>query len=252
MEDHPRNMIHKAIKKTCHFLSLLKSREKTGISDWVRQKKGMLIISIIILLIIVVGSYFLYAKEVTSHAVSSRNKIAFDEKDKKNVRGSQPLVQQLNDIAIKMASIEHHLAADPLVYIEKVQADLGHLKQEAAQLAAESRQMISNQIQQSTVDLTQHLTVMNARLEKLEQEKKQAVYLQPSNLPFQIQHIDNIQQHNVVTVYYDNTTFPLDIGDYLASWKLIAADFSRQKAEFMNNKQQYVVVDLNQVNEKKG
>jgi hypothetical protein len=236
MEDYSKNSSHPKIqmtKKRSHFLLPFHSR-------LIKQQKALLVIGAILTGMMMVGGYAWHENFFVSTTIH-----------KKNGNDHRQLVQQLNEVAIKMAAIEHHLATDPLIYIEKIQLDLAKLKERTEQVALESRQVISHQIEQATLDLNQHLTVLTARLEKLEKEKTQAVYLFPSSLPFEIQHIDTIQQSTIVTVYYDNTTFPLEVGDYLAGWKLISVDFTEQKAEFINQKRQHVVVDLNHLNEKK-
>jgi hypothetical protein len=59
-------------------------------------------------------------------------------------------------------------------------------------------------------------------------------------------------QNNVVTLNYNNTVFPIGIDNYVAGWKLIRADFTKQQAEFINKKNQHVIVDLNRMQERGG
>lgn len=117
-------------------------------------------------------------------------------------------------------------------------------------LSSESNQLMTRQIQESTASLQKQLKVIQHQLDQLKEAQKHIKYLKVSDLPFHVISIDNIQQNNVVTIDYNKTTFPIEIGSYVAGWKLIAADFVDQKAEFINSKEQHVVVDLNRMESK--
>lgn len=117
-------------------------------------------------------------------------------------------------------------------------------------LSSESNKLVTRQIQDSTNSLQRQLKVIQHQLDQLKEAQKHVKYLKVSDLPLHVISIDNIQQNNVVTIDYNKTTFPIEIGSYVAGWKLIAADFVDQKAEFINSKEQHVVVDLNRMESK--
>jgi hypothetical protein len=152
---------------------------------------------------------------------------------------------ELNDLAVKLANIQQKLTSGNIVNLDPITQQLADLAKQSQDLAAKSNDLIKDQIETSTKELTAKLSVIKKQLTKLEDAQKHIRYLKPSNLPFTVIALDNIQQNNVVTIRYNHTTMPLTIGDYLAGWKLINADFANQKCEFVNQKGQHVVVDLN-------
>lgn len=69
-------------------------------------------------------------------------------------------------------------------------------------------------------------------------------YLEPEALPFQIIAVDVISGFPYVSVNYANHVIPLGTSDILAGWRLVIADFDTNSAEFVNEKNQYVKVNL--------
>lgn len=69
-------------------------------------------------------------------------------------------------------------------------------------------------------------------------------YLDPNALPFHVVAIDVISGEPYVSVNYQDHVSPLGISDMLASWRLIAADYDLNVAEFVNNKNQSVKINL--------
>ena len=155
---------------------------------------------------------------------------------------------QLTDISVKLANVEHRLSSQkPVVNLDPIRTEISQLASQTKSLAEKSNEMFSQEIQDSTQELNQQLTVIKNELQKLQQEQHRIRYISANTLPFKVMHIDNIQQNNVVTVEYNHTIFPMELGDYLAGWKLISADFTNQKAEFINDKQQHTLVDINRL-----
>lgn len=70
-------------------------------------------------------------------------------------------------------------------------------------------------------------------------------YMNTEALPFQVTNLDLISGQAYVTVNYQNHVIPIGIGDSLATWKMIDADYGSQTAEFANKKGQYVRVAIN-------
>ena len=164
-----------------------------------------------------------------------------------------PLSVQLNSIARQVTQIRQELGNNQLqINLDSVNAELAKVSHQAEQLAAKSDDLITNEIKSSSKQLAAKLNKITNELHKLQQERKIVTYLKPANLPFKIISIDNIQQQNIVSVNYNHTDFPLEIGDYLTGWKLVKADFASQRAEFINHKNQHVVIDLNRIEQPKG
>jgi len=160
--------------------------------------------------------------------------------------------QRLQDISDQLGTIRTNLSGNGAANFASISKQLSDLIEQTKQLSSESNKIITQQIQESTVQLKKQLTSINAELIKLQQEQKRVKYLKPADLPFKVVSIDNIQQNNIVTMRYINTTFPIEIDSYVAGWKLIRADFVGQKAEFVNAQHQHVIVDLNRMAGKAG
>ncbi len=159
--------------------------------------------------------------------------------------------ESLNDITEKLANLEKKLNADgAVVNVQSIESDLQKIHEQSNRLAKGSNELIRSQIKQSNEQLSKKIDGLTEELSSLKEEKKQTKFLKPADLPYQVVSVDNIQQQNVVTVSYDNTVFPMDVGDYLANWKLISANFTSQKAEFVNKKGQHIVIDLNRITQR--
>ncbi len=69
-------------------------------------------------------------------------------------------------------------------------------------------------------------------------------YLDAKTLPFKVISVDVISQQPFVSIDYQNHITPLGIGDTVAGWEIVSADYDHATAEFKNNKDQYVKVNL--------
>ena len=69
-------------------------------------------------------------------------------------------------------------------------------------------------------------------------------YLDPNSLPFHVISIDVISGEPYVSVNYQDHVSPLGISDMLSGWRLITADYDVNMAEFVNDKNQYVKINL--------
>ena len=202
--------------------------------------------SALLSLILVVFIIFFSAHAPKKHKTTDKaiNRIANTQTAQ--TTNSYFLGKQLEDIAIKLAKIQTELAKNTGVLdLDPIKEQIKQLVAQTQDLSDKSSGIISKQIQDNTEQLKIELNIIKAKLTMLQQEKQKIAYLKPVDLPFTVVSLDNIQQNNVVTVNYDYQTIPINIGDYLAGWKLINADFADQKAEFINQKNQHIIVDLN-------
>jgi len=69
-------------------------------------------------------------------------------------------------------------------------------------------------------------------------------YLDVKNLPFKVISVDVISEQPFVSIDYQNHITPLGVGDTVAGWEIVSADYDNAAAEFKNNKDQYVKVNL--------
>ena len=67
--------------------------------------------------------------------------------------------------------------------------------------------------------------------------------LKPRSLSFQVVAVDIIGGLPFVSVNDESHLFPLGLGDTLAGWELVSADYDAGIAEFANKNNQYVKVN---------
>jgi len=162
--------------------------------------------------------------------------------------GSNILSEQLTDISAKLGSVEQKISGGhAYVNLDQVRMKLSDLHAEVTSLAAQSNQLITRQIRASTDQLQSELVTIKKELALMSNKKLHHHQLSASSLPFKVVSIDNIQQSEVVTINYVHRIVPLEIGDALAGWTLISASNVDQKAQFRNQNDNYVSLNLNQI-----
>lgn len=158
----------------------------------------------------------------------------------------QTMHKQFDALSMTLSHIERTLSEKrSVVNVESLRKELARARGQATALAKQSNQLITQAIAKSTAQLNTRLETITQQLKMLQEKGKKIVFVHPSTLPFKVISINNIQQNDIVTIRYNHTTWPLNIGDYLAGWRLIHADFSAQRAEFVNQQKQHVMISLN-------
>jgi hypothetical protein len=69
-------------------------------------------------------------------------------------------------------------------------------------------------------------------------------YLDANTLPFHVISVDVIAGQPYVSVEYASHISPLAVGDLLTGWRVISADYDLGSAEFVNDKNQYIKINL--------
>lgn len=95
----------------------------------------------------------------------------------------------------------------------------------------------SADIQKMAVQLDEHLSHVEKAVSASGQAKQ---YVDAKNLPFQVVAIDVIAQQPFVSIDYDHRVTPLGVGDSLAGWKVVRADYGAFEVEFENNQGQTI------------
>ena len=203
-----------------------------------------------VVVVVVVAAVFMshHHRKVVQH----RAKVAQHHANKVGIpKAVMPQNTQLSTISSQLDALAHQLSNNQAyVNLDKVQQSLAQLQHQLQNMTASSNAEITKQIHHSTAQLQKQLTGVKHTMERLMQ-KQHHRQLAPSNLPFKVISIDTIQQANVVTVSFDHRFLPLDIGDSLSGWQLMKAKADAMTAEFKNDHQQYVTVDLRQAHAKK-
>ncbi|KTD53479.1 hypothetical protein Lsan_3889 [Legionella santicrucis] len=157
------------------------------------------------------------------------------------------ITAQLQEVRTYLDKI-HHEATKPT---EKV--DLTAINQDIRTLAAlvkglkpQDENAINQLLLENRTSLDDKLDSIQKVIKSLDDKQHPVKYLPLTALPFTLVSIDSIQQISVVTVTYDYKYIPLEKGDTLAGWTVTHLDFSKQQAEFINDKEEHVQVALAQ------
>jgi spore coat protein CotH len=135
--------------------------------------------------------------------------------------------------------MQNSLATNPS-NVKQIKKTLNSVVYQIKSMISESDDGLSAQIQNSSQTLASELDGMKGQLTNIQQLSQPGSYIDPSNLPFTVQFIDNVSGQNVVTVSYNNLLTPLSVGESLAGWTLVSSDYASQYAVFQNSKDQLV------------
>ncbi len=146
---------------------------------------------------------------------SSMNKLAT------NPQNSKAFQQALVQIDIDVASIKKSMGS-----LAKV-ADV---------------QQVSTQISSMQTDVDNQMTDLQKAIVTGGEVKQ---FVNPRVLPFKVLSIDVISEQPYVTIRYHDLITALGIGDSVDGWRIVAADYDAELAEFKNIKSdKYVKVSL--------
>jgi len=109
-------------------------------------------------------------------------------------------------------------------------------------------------------DINQHLVAMQQSIGDMKTDMSAAlkefhtvsnnsppsdlVQLDAKALPFLVQTLDVIAETPLVTVTLDHRQLPLTVGDSLAGWQLVQADYGQSIAVFQNVQRQQVKINM--------
>lgn len=158
---------------------------------------------------------------------------------------SSAIVNELGDINSELGQ----LAKNPQNSQQFQQAliamstNIASLKQSIGTLAKESDvQQVSTQLTSMQTDVDNQMTNLQKAVITGGEAKQ---FVDPKVLPFKVMSVDVISQQLFVTVNYHHLVTPLAIGDSVAGWRLSAADYDSEVAEFKNIKSdKYVKISL--------
>lgn len=165
----------------------------------------------------------------------------------------KPLVQNEVDstvVVTRLDELQDQLKAlDAAVNKPFPEVNLNGVTQQIEQLSSRIealRQSDSDKLAQtithSEAAIGQELHSIKEVVTHLDDKTSPIKYVSIQNLPFTIVSIDSIQQVPVASIAYDYKTIPLEKGDSLAGWKVVCVDYSTQRVELENAKQERVVV----------
>lgn len=148
---------------------------------------------------------------------------------------------ELNSISTELQSIQDSLNTDSATgNIKQIKSEINSVLYQVKSLITTSDNNIADEIQSASQTLASQLAGMQGQLSNIQQLNQPGSYIDSSNLPFTVQFIDNVSGQSVVTVNYNNLLTPVSVGESLAGWTLISADYASQYAVFQNSKDQLV------------
>jgi hypothetical protein len=153
------------------------------------------------------------------------------------------VMRELNEISAQV----HAVSKNPNIKEQNkefyvIEKNIAVVQQSIADVAKSSDvQKVSNQITSVKDDVDSQ---MNDIKKSVAEGMGNKQYLDESSLPFNIISVDVVSSEPYVSVNYSDHVTPLGISDTLANWRLVAADFDGRSAEFVNEKNQYVKVNL--------
>ena len=150
--------------------------------------------------------------------------------------------QQMIGISQQMAALQAQLNQLSVNVNDSPQAQtiLAHLNETLTDI---QKNLMGNAKSADVDTLNQTMREGFDSLTKILAENGQAkTYLEAKTLPFQVISVDVIAEQPFVSVEENHRILPLGMGDSLAGWKLVSADYDAVEVVFENDKGQYVKI----------
>jgi hypothetical protein len=193
------------------------------------------------LLILSLSSLFLIGN--VSFLISHKETKITDSASLQNKR-NEIILHELDDIS----SVLHDVASNPLnskqqqMALQSLEKNILITQKAMVDVARSSDiQKVSGQIASVKDDIDAQMNDMKKVISEGMGSKQ---FLETSALPFHVISVDVIAEQPYVSVEYANHISPLAIGDVLTGWRVIRADYESGLAEFENEKNQLVKVNI--------
>lgn len=160
---------------------------------------------------------------------------------------SNQIAVKLNDINVQLNKLSSHPKVSGAYEsaLNAIRQDVRSMN-ESVLLMAKSEEVknVSSQILTLKEDINSGLRDLKKSVSSGMDNKE---LLSEDVLPFQVIAIDVIAGQPYVSVDYDKHIIPIAVGDFLASWRVNNVDYDLKVAEFRNEKNQFVRVNLQEV-----
>jgi hypothetical protein len=171
--------------------------------------------------------------------------IALDKRPESNLQNesTKALALQLNTLQTQLKSVQDGVdrAVLPLENLNAITEHINLLSKELMNLREQNSEELNKTLTHTQASLESKINSINDAVSRLD-KKAPIQYLTAENLPFKVMSIDSIQQVPVASMAYDFKTIPLEKGDSLAGWKVLAIDYSKQSIELVNAKKEHVLI----------
>jgi ribosomal protein L10 len=164
---------------------------------------------------------------------------------------SLSLTQKTNLHLIHLSSMQSQQSQTLLTQLKMIQNEMDVLQNNMGNTTALKNGLTD--IDQQLVAMQQTIVTMKTDMTAALKEfhtvsnnttANEAVQLDVKALPFIVQTLDVIAETPLVTVVLDHRQLPLTIGDSLAGWQLVKANYSQSIAIFQNDEHQLVTVNI--------
>lgn len=205
-----------------------------------RHKKDKMLISAcmaVLLVVILVTTLFLQSTVKKPNVDTA--------KDQQVLLQTKDLHTKLSHISLEIAAVQRKLKSGDKNNMEQVNTTLMALSNEVKTIADSSNTIIEKAIEINTHKLQEQLGSIETQLTEIKGNKAKVDMVGADQLGFDVVDIFNMAHENIVSVRYGAHTVPLIVGESLAGWKLVHVSFNDQKAEFANEHNQHVIINLN-------
>ncbi|HVV68005.1 MAG TPA: hypothetical protein VHE99_03055 [Gammaproteobacteria bacterium] len=141
-------------------------------------------------------------------------------------------VQQLSSLSSKPGELKTTLV--------RLDTELTDLEKEIANTAK------STEVQKLSVQLSDMQSDLGDLSQTFAAQFTNKKYIDAKKLPFHVLSLDVISEQPFISVDYNHHIIPLGIGDSLATWKIMSADYDTQTVELTNAQGQYVKITLSE------
>ncbi len=175
---------------------------------------------------------------------SSIHKIGILQKQKSDL-----MLKKLNELNNNLESVKDNqtITEQQKVILKNLESDIFTLQKSYSYIAKTTDiQNMSNQITVAKEDINGQLSDFKKIILETLGHKD---YLNVAILPFHVIAVDVIAGQPYVTVDYANHVLPLAIGDTLATWRVSEADYDTGTVELVNEKKQFVQVNIRNVSD---
>jgi hypothetical protein len=154
------------------------------------------------------------------------------------------ILNQLNEMDLKLEKILQdpgHSKTDEQT-VKLIQQDIKLIQRSLVEIAKTSDiQQVSKQIKTIQEDIGNQINDLKKTIKSSSENNE---VLDPSVLPFHVVSIDIISGQSYISVDYANHILPVAVGDLLGGWRVSNADYDANIAEFINEKNQVVKINL--------
>lgn len=246
-----RNIIRNFAKQiSLKIISLITLIKKSGIKKNLTKIKLYMRNSISGNKKIVVGVTLVILFVITTATVVTRHndkvsKIQKQREEQQLLSQTRNLHSELSNISMEIADVQRQLQSGDEKDIQSIEKTLMALSDQVKTIADSSNTIIEKAIEMNTHKLQKQLGNIQTQLTEIKDHKEKVSIVSPEELGFEVVDIFNMDHENIVSIHYGAHTVPIVEGENIAGWKLVHVSFNDQKAEFVNDKNQHVIVNLN-------